>query len=92
MSEREKRYKIVLTKQAEKSLLKIKKSNSRLVAKIANNIDALAEDPMRGIPLTGSLKGLWKLRVGDYRIIYFIEKDKLVICVIPIGYRRDVYR
>ena len=47
-----------------------------------------------GQPLKGALKGLWKLRVGHYRIIYEIKKDKVVVYVIKVGFRRDeeVYR
>lgn len=42
-----------------------------------------------GKPLAGKLKGLWRLRVGDYRIIYKIWNDRVVVYVVMIGYRRD---
>ncbi len=87
-----KRYKIFLTKQAEKSLLKIKKADKATAIRISNNIDVLSKNPVYGVPLTGALKGFWKLRVGIYRIIYWIEKDKLVVNVISIAHRKDVYR
>ena len=54
--------------------------------------DKLMEDPVRfGLPLRRTLKGLMKLRVGDYRIIYSIKKDIVTVEVIKIGHRRDVY-
>ena len=52
----------------------------------------LAEDPYRGRPLTGAFKGLLKYRIGDYRIIYSVEKHRLVIFVLRIRHRKDVCR
>lgn len=52
----------------------------------------LSADPHLGKPLSGSFKGLLKFRVGDYRIIYSIEKDRLTIFVLRIRHRKDVYR
>jgi mRNA interferase RelE/StbE len=52
----------------------------------------LAEDPFIGKPLTGEYKGLWKFRFGNYRIIYTIEKSKLVILVLRIRHRKEAYR
>lgn len=42
-----------------------------------------------GKPLKGNLMGLWKLRVGQYRVVYDIKKDKVLVCVIKVGFRRD---
>ena len=42
-----------------------------------------------GKPLTGELKGFWKLRIGDFRVIYEIKKNEILVYVILIGYRRD---
>ena len=42
-----------------------------------------------GNPLKGELKGLWKLRVGKYRVIYDVKADKISVYVIKIGFRRD---
>lgn len=43
-------------------------------------------------PLTGGLAGFFKLRAGDYRVIYEIMRDECVIMVHMVGHRRDVYR
>ncbi len=54
--------------------------------------DKLMVDPLRyGLPLRRGLKGLMKLRVGDYRVIYSIEKEIVTVQVIKIGHRRHVY-
>ncbi|MEX0841042.1 MAG: type II toxin-antitoxin system RelE/ParE family toxin [Xanthobacteraceae bacterium] len=50
-------------------------------------------DPRRfGQALTGGLKGLWRYRVGDYRIVAAIEDDRFVVLVVTVGHRREVYR
>ena len=55
----------------------------------------LGTDPEKcGRPLRGDLKGLWKLRVGEFHVIYEIQKEQVVVYVIKIGLRRndEVYR
>ena len=50
----------------------------------------LTKDPEGfGDPLRGSLKGLWKLRVGQYRVVYEIKKQEIVVYVVKVGFRRD---
>ncbi len=55
----------------------------------------LTDEPDRyGQPLRGNLKGLWKLRVGQYRVIYEIKKRDIVVYVAKVGFRRneEVYK
>jgi len=53
---------------------------------------AAAEDPRRfGKPLTGDLEGLWRYRVGNYRIVASIEDDRFVVLIVIVGHRREVY-
>ena len=60
---------------------------------IAARVDALAEDPRRAgsVKLRGA-DDVWRSRVGDYRILYQLFDDRLLVLVIRIGHRRDVYR
>jgi mRNA interferase RelE/StbE len=52
-----------------------------------------SEDPRRlGQALTGDRKGLWRYRVGDYRMVASIENDRFVVLVVSIGHRREIYR
>jgi mRNA interferase RelE/StbE len=44
------------------------------------------------VPLTGELKGLFKLRVGDYRIAYSIDQQKELLTIHLIGHRSEIYR
>ena len=62
--------------------------------RIRDEIDSLAENPRpHGVKsLQGSQKGYLRVRVGDYRIIYRIEDDRLFVVVVAIGHRREVYR
>jgi len=54
---------------------------------------AVLDNPRRiGKPLTGPLGGLWCYRLGDYRIVCEIRDKKLVILVVTIDHRREVYR
>jgi mRNA interferase RelE/StbE len=52
----------------------------------------LAENPYRGRPLAGAFKGLLKYRIGDCPIVYSVEKHRLVVFVLRIRHRKDVYR
>jgi mRNA interferase RelE/StbE len=62
--------------------------------RIRGEIDSLAENPRPhgAKSLQGSQKGYLRVRLGDYRIIYRIEDDRLLVVVVGIGHRRDVYR
>ena len=44
-----------------------------------------------GKPLVGELKGLWRLRIGDYRVIYQIRKTERAVLILKVGHRREVY-
>ena len=62
--------------------------------RIDKKILALAREPRpnQAKPLQGKTENLFRLRVGDYRIVYRVEDLRLVILVIRIGHRREVYR
>lgn len=56
-------------------------------------IDALSINPRPiGIKALQGQKGLLRLRVGDYRVIYQVEDNRLLIVVVEVGHRREVYR
>jgi len=82
-------YEIVFKKSVSKDLKKIPKKD---VLKVLKVIRSLAENPRpSGVKkLSGQEK--YRLRQGDDRILYAIEDDKLVITVVKVGNRRDVYR
>ncbi|MCB9800460.1 MAG: type II toxin-antitoxin system RelE/ParE family toxin [Candidatus Omnitrophica bacterium] len=87
-----KKYKLELTRQAEASLEKIARSDTRLYKRVVQIFESLQQDPFQGKPLKGRLKGRYSYRVGTYRIIYAVFRNQLLITVIDIGHRRDIYR
>ena len=81
---------VIYRESVKKDLKKISKNIQYIIRRAIE--DKLMVDPVRfGLPLRRTLKGLMKLRVGDYRIIYSIKKDIVTVEVIKIGHRRDVY-
>jgi mRNA interferase RelE/StbE len=55
-------------------------------------IDRLCETPTAGSALKGEFEGLRRLRVGRYRVVYEWQQQQLVVLVVRIGHRKDVYR
>ena len=83
-------WKIVYKKSVRKDLKKISPDVRYILRRAIE--EKLMIDPLRfGIPLRRTLKGLMKLRVGDYRIIYTIQKKTIVVSIVKIGHRREVY-
>lgn len=87
-------YRIELTTAAEKSLAKLAKSNRRLLKRLDQTLLSLSENPTPAgsKQLVGEGPPLYRVRVGDYRILYQIEDNVLVILVVHVGHRKDVYR
>ena len=75
-----------------RELRKLGPEATRLVTRYLRERIASTADPRRfGLPLRASLHGLWRYRVGDFRIIASIEDQKLIVLVVRIGHRKDVY-
>ena len=83
------RYRIVVRKSVAKDLKGIPKKDVRC---ILETIETLAEEPRPSGTKKLSGQNRYRLRQGDYRISYEIIDEKLVICVVRVGNRRDVYR
>lgn len=67
---------------------KIDKADQQKIIKAIRK--KLTRDPEGfGTPLRGGLKGLWKLRVGQYRVVYEIKKNEILVYVVKVGFRRD---
>lgn len=84
-------YQIRLTKDAEKSVLRIHQSLPAIGKKISHQIDALKIHPYLGSKLQGSDQDTRRIRVGDYRIIYEVYENHLLIVVVYIGPRGSAY-
>lgn len=77
---------------ASKQFSRLDKSIQNRIKKYMSEIALLENPRSRGKALTSNLSGLWRYRVGDYRILCRIHDDKLIITVIEIGHRSTVYQ
>ena len=83
-------YDIEITRSARRSLLALPRDVQR---RISTAIDGLAADPRPpGCRKLAGSESMYRRRVGDYRIVYEIRDDRLLIMVIKVGHRREVYR
>ena len=83
-------YKIVFARSARKELENLE---NRLAIRILNRIEKLGAEPRPGgvRKLRGSTN-LWRLRVGDYRIVYSVDDDGRLVDVVAVRHRSDAYR
>jgi mRNA interferase RelE/StbE len=83
-------YVVELAPAAERALRKLDKPIAR---RLAAAMAALGHDPRpaASTPLVGH-PGALRLRIGDYRVVYRIEDERLVVLVLDLGHRREVYR
>ena len=79
-------YKISIDKKAQKFILKQPKNKQELIYKAIYNLPNGDTSPLKGH------KGLNRLRVGDYRIIFFIYNGKLIVYVVDAGNRGEIYK
>jgi len=84
-------YSVRILKEASRELARLDKP---IGSRIAERINWLADnlDDIRPESLRGNLVGFYKLRIGDYRVIYEIIHDERTIVIHAIGHRRDIYR
>ncbi len=83
------RYRLSIRRSADKELRSIHpQERERIIGAIRD----LADDPRPAAAKALTGVDAWSLRVGRYRVIYEIEDDLLLVTVIKIGHRRDVYR
>lgn len=83
-------YKVTPKPSVEKDLRSLPKS---AVARVVNSLERLAEDPFprQALKLEGA-DGLYRLRVGNYRVIYSVNQEAQEIIVHHVRHRREVYR
>lgn len=82
-------YVLLFTKQAKKDIAQLP---VLIKNKISGALDRIATNPLLGKALKGELQGLRSFRIGDYRIIYQINKKEILIIILKIGHRKGVYR
>ena len=85
-------YNIEFSNTAAKILRSIFAYDHKLYSRLITAIESLDESSFKGKSLKGGLKGDYSLRVGDYRVIYTVYKKQLIVYVIDLGHRREIYR
>lgn len=83
-------YTVEYTASADKALRKLPKF---VQTRIAAATEELRNNPRpRGCVKLEGADDLWRIRVGDYRVIYTVEEDELIVLVVRVAHRKDVYR
>lgn len=86
------RYHVDLTATADKELVRIRRGQPNDAERLERAMIALSDDPHPvGCTSIKSLSGIWRIRVGDYRVCYTVEHDVLTVLVLLIHTRGDVY-
>ncbi len=83
------RFKIIFAPTAERQFLRL---NKLVRVRIAAAVAKLADQPLLGKLLKGQLREYRSYRVGDYRIVYYIKQREVLVHIVTIAHRRDVYR
>ena len=81
-------YSVRIKKSAAKELARLPRD---VKERLIEAIDKLGEEPLTGTLLKGELRGLRRLRVGNYRIVYEVLDDALIVLVIRVAHRRRAY-
>jgi len=84
-------YKIQYTSRAYKDFAKLP---AQIQKQISGKLDILAQNPFTATQVK-QLKGedeTYRLRVGDYRVVYYIENEELIITIVRLGHRKDIYQ
>jgi len=87
-------WSVELSESADRELSKLDPQSRKRILKFLSERVAKLDDPRTiGQALRGSKLGeFWKYRVGDYRLICKIEDDRLVVLVLRVGHRKEIYR
>jgi mRNA interferase RelE/StbE len=83
-------YRIEWKRSAIKELEKLPRP---MISKIVSAVDNLSSNPYpQGVRKLVSTKSSYRIRVGDYRVIYNIVENRLIVEIVRVGHRKDIYR
>lgn len=87
------KYKVKFTEAALKELKKLDKHTASLILGwIRKNLEDCENPRAHGKALTANHCGKWRYRVGDYRILAEIQDEEIIILILTVGHRRDIYK
>ena len=82
---------ITFSDKAKKQFVKVDKPVQNQMRKFLDSLKNLQNPRTRGKELVGNRRGIWRYRVGDYRILCQIKDKELCIFVVEVGHRKEVY-
>ena len=82
---------VIFADKARKEFLKLDKPIQKQIQTFIVKLQELDDPRTRGKALVGNLSGLWRYRIGDYRLVCEIEDTKILITVLRIAHRKEVY-
>jgi mRNA interferase RelE/StbE len=86
-------WRIEISRTAERQITKLNREAQTAIQRFLRERLAGTDNPRQwGKPLHGEKRSLWRYRVGDYRLICDIQDEKVVVLVLVVGHRKDVYR
>ena len=86
-------WQIEITRTAERQITKLGRPGQKAIQRFLRKRLLSAENPRQwGKPLHGEKRSLWRYRVGDYRLICDIQDEKVVVLLLEVGHRKEVYR
>jgi mRNA interferase RelE/StbE len=86
-------WSVEFSNSAKRELKRIDRHwQQRMLDYLESQIAVLPDPRIRGKALVGDKQGLWRYRIGDYRAICLLEEKQIVILVLHVGHRREVYR
>lgn len=86
-------WRVEVTRSAEKQIAKLDRQTQISIIHYLKEHLEQSEDPrQQGKALRGEKKGLWRYRVGDYRVICHIRDESKTVVVLTLGHRKEVYR
>ena len=88
-----KHYRLVYSRDFQKIFKKLDPSVQKLVASyIKHNLENTDNPRIHGKALVGDKKGLWRYRIGNYRLIVEIQDDVLIVLILTFGHRKEAYK
>ena len=86
-------WRVEFTSRARKELSKLHPDEARRILRFVRDSLEGTHDPRQyGKPLKGRVSELWRYRVGDHRLVCHLQDEVLLVLVVRVGHRREVYR
>ena len=86
------KYRIVFTDKAKKQLKKLDKyTASLIIGWLEKNVEGCENPRLHGKGLIENRAGAWRYRIGDYRLIANIDDKEVIILILEVGHRKDIY-